>query len=96
MIEKEQICEYNSFNDNSISRFYFHSFVEEGFPQGYFIIAFGLGLLTGIYDLSEGHSAFFIVTVISTTFLYYDGIYGVMLLRQAYAEGKIGSRMRKK
>lgn len=76
--------------------FIFILLLRKGFRKVIFIIAFGLGLLTGIYDLSEGHSAFFIVTVISATFLYYDGIYGVMLLRQAYAEGKIGSRMRKK
>ena len=86
----------SSFITTLFLAFIFILLLRKGFHKTIFVISLVIGILLGIYDLANETGRFFLITMLSAIFFYYDVIYGVILLRQAYAEGKIGRRMKRK
>ena len=76
--------------------FIFILLLRKGFHKPVFIFSLAIGALLGIYDLAQETGRFFLLTAVSALLFYNDVIFGVILLRQAYAEGKIGSRLKKR
>ena len=76
--------------------FIFILLLRKGFHKIAFIVSLIFAILLGFYDLMYERDGFFLITMASALFFYYDVIYGLILLRQAYAEGKIGRRMKRK
>ena len=64
----------------------------KGYSKPVLAIAVVLAVFTTIYDIKQYPGSGYVMIFVSAFLLFYDAIYGVILIRKAYAEGRKGRK----